>query len=50
MAHREPFNFAYSYWVIANAAGGGHDPAWESQALFQTDGQSPLVGALAGLA
>jgi hypothetical protein len=50
MAHREPYNFAYSYWVIANAAGGGHDPAWESQALFHTDGQSPLVGALAGLA
>lgn len=49
MAQREPYNFAYSYWVIANAAGGGHDPAWESQALFKTDGQSPLVQALAGL-
>ncbi len=49
MSQREPYNFAYSYWVIANAAGGGHDAAWESQALFQTNGQSPLVAALTDL-
>lgn len=46
MAQREPYNFAYSYWVIANAAGGGHDAAWEWQALFRPDGHSPLVDAL----
>jgi hypothetical protein len=46
MAAREPYNFAYSYWVVANAAGGGHDPAWEWQALIHPDGQSPLVDAL----
>jgi hypothetical protein len=49
MAQREPYNFAYSYWNVANQAGGGHDPAWESQALFQTSGQSPLVDALVKL-
>ena len=50
MANREPYNFAYSYWNVANQAGGGHDPAWEGQALFRTDGQSPLVDALKNLA
>lgn len=49
MATREPYNFAYSYWVVANAAGGGHDPAWEWQALIHPDGQSPLVEALTNL-
>ncbi len=50
MANREPYNFAYSYWVVANAAGGGHDGAWETQALFQADGShSPLVDALTSL-
>jgi hypothetical protein len=49
MANREPYNFAYSYWVIANSAGGGHDPAWEWQALFKPDGASPLVEALRNL-
>ncbi len=46
MAQREPYNFAYSYWVVANQAGGGHDPAWEWQALIHSDGQSDLVNAL----
>ena len=49
MENREPYNFAYSYWNVANEAGGGHDPAWESQALFQQDGQSALVDALTKL-
>jgi hypothetical protein len=49
MAQREPYNFAYTYWVVANSAGGGHDPAWESQALFGADGHSPLVDALVNL-
>lgn len=49
MAQREPYNFVYSYWVIANADGGGHDPAWEWQALFHRGGHSPLVDALRNL-
>ncbi|MEK7808960.1 MAG: hypothetical protein AAB571_07810 [Chloroflexota bacterium] len=43
---REPYNFAYTYWVIANALGGGHDGAWEQQALFQANHISPIVDAL----
>lgn len=46
MLQREPYNFAYTYWIIANRAGGGHDPAWEWQALFRQDWTSPLVEAL----
>ncbi len=46
MANREPYNFAYTYWVIANSAGGGHDPSWEWQALFRNGWTSPLVEAL----
>lgn len=38
--------FNYTYWVIANAEGGGHDPAWEWQALFQNGHTSELVDAL----
>lgn len=49
MENREPYNFAYSYWNVANEAGGGHDPAWESQALYHAGGQSPLVDALTNL-
>lgn len=43
---REPYNFAYTYWVIANALGGGHDGAWEHQSLFQANRTSPIVDAL----
>src|SRR5579859_5156457 len=50
MENREPYNFAYSYWVIANQAGGGHDPAWEWQALIHPNSQSSLVSALDNLA
>jgi hypothetical protein len=40
---REPWNFAYSYWVIAN----GSDPSFSHQALFREDGtSSPIVSAL----
>lgn len=46
MLQREPYNFAYTYWIIANRAGGGHDLAWEWQALFGQDWTSPLVEAL----
>jgi len=44
---REPWNFAYSYWVIANEAGGGTDERFKAHALFKADGStSPIVGAL----
>lgn len=46
MKHREPYNFAYSYWTIANEEGGGSDPAFTRQALFKSGGKSPLVDAL----
>ncbi len=46
MEHREPYNFAYTYWIIANEEGGGHDTAFTNQALFKSTGQSPVVDAL----
>ena len=47
---REPWNFAYSYWTIANEAGGGHDPAFREHALFRADGTvNPVVNALRAL-
>ncbi len=45
-SRKEPYNFAYTYWLIANEAGGGRDPAFSHQALFRPDGVSPLVQAL----
>lgn len=42
----EPYNFAYTYWLIANEAGGGTDPQFTDHALFRKDGTSPLVEAL----
>ena len=46
LAQREPYFLAYSYWIIANEAGGGRDPAFSHQALFRPDGVSPVVNAL----
>jgi hypothetical protein len=47
---REPWNFAYSFWTIANEAGGGSDPRFAQQALFKADGTaSPIVRALQAL-
>jgi hypothetical protein len=44
---REPWTLAYSYWVIANEAGGGHDPGFARHALFKADGSvSGIVDAL----
>ena len=43
---REPYNFAYSQWVLANQTAGGSDPAWESQALIRQNYTSPLVASL----
>lgn len=46
MKNREPYNFAYSYWVIANEEGGGQDPGFTQHALFKSGGKSPVVDAL----
>ena len=46
MKNRDPYNFAYSYWVIANEEGGGTEPKFSKQALFQPDKISPVVDAL----
>lgn len=42
MHQREPYNFAYTYWIIAN----GHDRAWDEHALFRPDGPTALAQAL----
>jgi hypothetical protein len=48
---REPWNFAYSFWTIANEAGGGTDQGFSQQALFHADGSvSPIVSALRTMA
>lgn len=39
---REPYNFAYTYWIIAN----GHDSAWDEHALIRSDGPTALAQAL----
>jgi hypothetical protein len=49
MRNREPYNFAYTYWIIANEEGGGHDTAFSHQALFKNTGPSPIVNALKNL-
>jgi hypothetical protein len=47
LPQREDYYFAYTYWIIANDAGQGHnDAAWNHQALFRPDGQDPLVALL----
>ncbi len=38
MQNVEPYYFVFSYWLLANQAGGGPDDAWEWQALFKGDG------------
>jgi len=44
---REPWNFAYSFWTIANDLGGGTDPRFNAEALFKGDGStSQVVSAL----
>lgn len=42
MRQREPYNFAYTYWIIAN----GHDAAWDEHALFRPEGPTALAQAL----
>jgi len=46
MRNREPSYFAYTYWIIANEEGGGHDKDFTAHALFQPGGVSPIVKAL----
>ncbi len=36
--HREPYFFAQTQWVLANQAGGGHDQAWNADALYGANG------------
>lgn len=51
MDRREPYYFAYSFWIIANEEGGGYDRAFTDHALFKPGGRiSPIVAALKGLA
>lgn len=51
MDGREPYYFAYSYWIIANEEGGGYDRAFTDHALFKPGGRvSPIVSALKALA
>lgn len=47
LPQREDYYFAYTYWIIANDPGQGHaDAAWNHQALFRPDGNSPIVDVL----
>ena len=43
---QEPYLFANTIWVIANAEGGGHDPQWEKHALFSNGRTNPIVDLL----
>ncbi|MCP4362527.1 MAG: hypothetical protein GY796_31360 [Chloroflexi bacterium] len=43
MQNREPYFLAFSYWLIANRAGGGHDGQWEWQTLIRPDWKHPVV-------
>lgn len=39
----DPYFLAFSYWLLANREGGGWDPAWEWQSLFQPGYVHPVV-------
>jgi hypothetical protein len=43
MRNAEPYFLAFSYWLLANREGGGHDSNWEWQALFQPGFVHPAV-------
>ena len=43
MRDAEPYFLAFSYWLIANRAGGAHDGTWEWQALFKPGSVHPAV-------
>ena len=42
--------FAYTYWIIANEAGGGKDQAFSQHALIREDGPTALARALSSRA
>lgn len=42
-AEREPYLFAFSWWLLANSEGGGFDDTWEWQALFRPGFVHPAV-------
>jgi hypothetical protein len=43
MRNREPYYLAFSYWLMANRAGGGNDAQWDWQALFRPGYTHPVV-------
>ena len=43
MRHREPYFLAFSWWLLANREGGGHDEQWEWQTLFRSGFVHPIV-------
>jgi len=44
--HPDPYNFSYTYWIIANEAGGGRDSSFRQHALYREDGPTALAQAL----
>lgn len=44
MQEAEPYYLAFSYWLLANREGGGHDDTWEWQTLFRPGFVHPVVG------
>ncbi|MGQ9552817.1 MAG: hypothetical protein ACUVWR_01770 [Anaerolineae bacterium] len=44
--HPDPYNFSYTYWIIANEAGGGRDASFSQHALYKEDGPTALAEAL----
>ncbi|MFZ1396293.1 MAG: hypothetical protein WAS33_05315 [Candidatus Promineifilaceae bacterium] len=43
MRDAEPYFLAFSYWLLANRAGGAYDSTWEWQALFKPGFVHPAV-------
>ncbi|HSH03105.1 MAG TPA: hypothetical protein VLL52_11350 [Anaerolineae bacterium] len=43
MRDAEPYYLAFSWWLIANRAGGGFDDRWEYQSLFRPGFTHPAV-------
>ncbi|MFQ5399753.1 MAG: hypothetical protein ACE5E7_09170 [Anaerolineae bacterium] len=43
MRNAEPYFLAFSYWLLANQAGGGWDITWEWQTLFRDGFVHPVV-------
>jgi len=43
MRDAEPYFFAFSHWLLANAEGGSFDDTWEWQSLIRSEFVHPLV-------